>query len=188
MIRTTRLMLLVVALPVALGACRKKETPVVQEPTPVNTPTQSNPVTPPPPSAPPVDSARIIAENTATARATLTDMIHFEYDSDELTADARAKLDAKLALMNANPNLRIRVAGHCDERGTDEYNLVLGRRRAEQAKRYLTDRGIDASRIETISFGRERPMAMGSGEDAWSQNRRDEFDIVAGGETIRLPR
>ncbi len=78
-----------------------------------------------------------------------------------------------------------RIAGHCDERGSDEYNIALGRRRAEAAKRYLTDRGIDASRIETSSFGRERPAVQGTTEDAWSKNRRDEFEITAGGESLK---
>jgi peptidoglycan-associated lipoprotein len=178
--QTTRLMLLAVALPLALGACKKKQ-PVVPDPTP-SQPTPTNPTVTPPSNPGPVavDSAAIKAGWTAAARATLSDVINFEYDSDQLTPESRAKLDAKLALMNANPTVRVRIDGHCDERGTDEYNLVLGRRRAEIAKRYLTDRGIDASRIETMSFGRERPVAMGSSEEAWAQNRRDEFSIISG--------
>ncbi|MFO0072976.1 MAG: OmpA family protein, partial [Gemmatimonas sp.] len=99
--------------------------------------------------------------------------------------DAREALDAKIAILNVNPGLRIRIAGHCDERGSDEYNIALGRRRAEAAKRYLTDRGIDASRSETSSFGRERPAVQGPTEDAWSKNRRDEFEITAGGESLK---
>ena len=128
---------------------------------------------------------RELRAQMARAQEVLSNVVHFEYDSDELSADARANLDEKIRILNANPAVRIRIEGHCDERGTDEYNLVLGRRRAEQAKRYLTDRGIDASRIETMSFGRERPIAQGSGEEAWSQNRRDDFNIVAGGENLR---
>ena len=185
--RTTRLMLLVVGVPVALGACKKKP-PVVDPPPPQSqTPSNPNPVntTPSNPTPPGESEADRIRRETATAVAVLTDIITFEYDSDQLTPDARAKLDAKLDLMNANPNVRVRIDGHCDERGTDEYNLVLGRRRAEIAKRYLTDRGIDASRIETMSFGRERPRVPGSSEDAWAQNRRDEFSIVSGGEVLK---
>ncbi|MBA3918001.1 MAG: peptidoglycan-associated lipoprotein [Gemmatimonas sp.] len=124
-------------------------------------------------------------EKVAAARLRLLETIYFEYDADELRDDARASLDAKLAILNANPGLRIKVNGHCDERGSDEYNIALGRRRAEAAKRYLTDRGIDGSRIETASFGRERPAVQGGGEDAWSKNRRDEFEIVAGGENLK---
>jgi peptidoglycan-associated lipoprotein len=81
----------------------------------------------------------------------------------------------------------VRIAGHCDDRGSDEYNIALGRRRSEAAKRYLTDRGIDAARIETTTFGRERPAVQGSGEEAWSKNRRDEFEIIAGGDQLRTP-
>ena len=88
-------------------------------------------------------------------------------------------------MLNANPAVKIRVAGHCAERGSDEYNIALGRRRAEAAKRYLSDRGIDASRIETASFGRERPAVQGTSEEAWSRNRRGEFEIIAGGDQMR---
>jgi peptidoglycan-associated lipoprotein len=187
MTRTARLMLLLVAVPVALGACRKKQAPVVPEPLPPATVPAPTPPAPAP-AAPPVDTMIAYRAAVAAAREALTRVIYFDYDSDELTAEARAALDARIPVMNANPDLRIRIEGHCDERGTDEYNLVLGRRRAEQAKRYLTDRGIDASRIETMSFGRERPAVQGSGEDAWSRNRRDEFAIVAGGDNLRPAR
>lgn len=185
MTQTARLALLVLAVPVVLSACRRNQTPVA-EPT-TTTPSQPTPTQPATPTTPTatVDTMPMYLEKVARTRSMLLDRIHFDYDSDELTAEARAKLDDKLRVMNANPQLRIRIEGHCDERGTDEYNLVLGRRRAEQAKRYLTDRGIDASRIETMSFGRERPMVSGSNEAAWSQNRRDEFQIVAGGDNLR---
>ena len=90
-------------------------------------------------------------------------------------------------MLNANPGLRLRIAGHTDERGSDEYNLALGQRRAAAAKRYLTQHGIAENRIEIISFGEERPAQQGSDESAWSQNRRDEFEIAAGGDTLTLP-
>lgn len=133
----------------------------------------------------PRDTMEEYRAKLAATRARLLETIYFEYDADELRDDARASLDAKLAVLNANPALKIKVAGHCDERGSDEYNIALGRRRAEAAKRYLTDRGIDASRVETASFGRERPAMMGTSEDAWSKNRRDEFEIIAGGDQLR---
>ena len=113
--------------------------------------------------------------------------IYFEYDADELRDDARASLDEKVKILNVNPGVRIRVSGHCDDRGSDEYNIALGRRRAETAKRYLTDRGIDASRIETATFGREHPAVQGTGEEVWAKNRRDEFQIIAGGDELRAP-
>ena len=183
----SRLLLVLVALPLALGACKKKA-PVVAPPQPTSQPA-TPPVTPPRPvessTAPAVDPNAAAAEATRIARARLLETIYFEYNMDELREDARATLDQKLSLLNANPAVRIRISGHCDERGNDEYNLVLGRRRAEAAKRYLTDRGIDASRIETASFGRERPAVQGSTEEAYSRNRRDEFEITAGGDQLR---
>jgi peptidoglycan-associated lipoprotein len=123
----------------------------------------------------------------AEARNTLTAAIYFEFDSDQLSSEATAGLDAKLAILNANPGLRLRISGHADERGSDEYNLALGQRRAAAAKRYLTGRGIADDRIEIISFGEERPAAQGSDESAWAQNRRDEFEITAGGDQLRAP-
>jgi peptidoglycan-associated lipoprotein len=116
----------------------------------------------------------------AAARQAMLAPIYFEFDSDALDGTATAALDAKLGLLNSNTTVRIRVSGHADERGSDEYNLALGQRRAAAAKRYLTQRGIADDRIEIISFGEERPAVQGSDESAWSQNRRDEFEMVAG--------
>ena len=118
---------------------------------------------------------------TSDPRAVLTEMIFFDYDQSELRSEARATLDAKLAFLQANPSIRIRVAGHTDERGSDEYNIALGMRRAAAAKRYLVDLGIAESRIAVVTFGEERPINTESTEAAWAQNRRDEFEIVAGG-------
>ena len=81
--------------------------------------------------------------------------------------------------------MRIRIAGNCDARGSDEYNLALGQRRAAAAKRYLSDHGVDASRIDIISYGRERPAVEGDTEDAYAKNRRDEFEITAGADNIK---
>jgi len=121
------------------------------------------------------------------ARAAFATMIYFDYDKSELKPEARATLDAKLPLLRANANVRIRIAGHTDERGSDEYNIALGQRRAAAAKSYLVANGIAADRIDVVSFGEDRPAAMGSNEDAWSKNRRDEFEIIVGGESLRLP-
>ena len=114
--------------------------------------------------------------------------IYFAYDADEISADQRAILDAKLPILLANPRVHIRVAGHTDERGADEYNLALGQRRAASVKRYFTARGVGDERIETVSFGREHPLTDGHDEDSWAKNRRGEFEIIAGGETLRAPR
>src|SRR5207244_7375930 len=98
-----------------------------------------------------------------------------------------AARDQKAPLPQANPGLRLRIRGHCDERGSDEYNLALGNRRATAAKQYVVSHGIDGSRIETVSYGEERPLAQGHDEEAWAQNRRDEFEILSGGESLKQP-
>jgi peptidoglycan-associated lipoprotein len=182
MMRASRAMMVLVSSSLVLGACKKKT--VAPAPTPAPAPAETAPTRPTPAPAP-RDTMAEYNEKVAATRMRLLETIYFEYDADELRDDARASLDAKIAVMNANPGLRIKVNGHCDERGSDEYNIALGRRRAEAAKRYLTDRGIDASRIETSSFGRERPAVQGTSEEAWSKNRRDEFEITAGGENLK---
>jgi peptidoglycan-associated lipoprotein len=127
------------------------------------------------------------AEQTAI-RNTITAVIHFDFDRSDLRDDARATLDAKVPLLLANPDVNIRVAGNTDERGSTEYNIALGQRRAASAKRYLTERGVPEGRIETVSFGEERPVANGSDESAWAQNRRDDFEITGGGSRLTRPR
>lgn len=97
--------------------------------------------------------------------------VHFDYDSSELTAAARSTLEKQAEWMGAN-NLIISVEGHADERGTREYNLALGERRAVAVKNYLMALGVATNRLETISYGKERPVAVGNDESAWSQNRR----------------
>jgi peptidoglycan-associated lipoprotein len=170
-----------------VAGCRKKPEPApVAAATPPAAPAASARPAPAVPVAP-RDTMEEYRAKVATARASLLETIYFEYDMDELRDDARAALDAKLAVLNANPQVRVRIAGHCDERGSDEYNIALGRRRAEAAKRYLVDRGIDEGRIATASFGRERPAMTGATEEAYSRNRRDEFEILAGGDQLRAP-
>ena len=121
------------------------------------------------------------------ARAAFATAIYFDLDKADLSTEARALLDAKLPLLRANSNVRLRIAGHADDRGSDEYNVALSQKRAASAKRYLVDQGIAADRIDVVGFGEERAAAMGTGEENWSRNRRDEFEIIVGGETLRLP-
>ena len=90
--------------------------------------------------------------------------------------------------MRANPSVRIRIEGNADERGSDEYNMALGLRRAQTARKYLIDHGIDAARIDISSNGEERPVCQEHQESCWQQNRRDEFVIVAGGDALVAPR
>ena len=133
------------------------------------------------------DSLASVREETNNVRDLLARRVHFDFDRSNIGTDDAAILDEKLAVLQRNPDLQIRVTGHCDERGSDEYNLALGNRRALAAKRYLTDRGIAESRIATSSMGEERPIAMGANEGAWGQNRRDEFTIISGGGTLKMP-
>ena len=100
------------------------------------------------------------------------DRVLFDFDSSALSADAKSTLAAQAAFLKQNPAVRITVEGHCDERGTREYNLALGDRRASAARDYLVAQGIDAARIKTLSYGKERPAVIGSNETAWAQNRR----------------
>ena len=99
------------------------------------------------------------------------DKIYFDYDQAVLRDDARATLDNQAAWLNQNKTVNVQIAGDCDERGTEEYNIALGSRRAYAAETYLGAKGIAASRISTISYGKDRPIAPGSTEEAWAQNR-----------------
>ena len=133
------------------------------------------------------DSAAAAARAAEEVRSMVAAMIHFDYDKSNVRGDDAGTLDQKVAILQANPDLRIRVHGHCDDRGSDEYNLALGNRRAQAAKQYLVSHGIDAGRIETQSWGEERPLVDGHDEGSWSQNRRDEFEIIGGGDNLRRP-
>ena len=106
------------------------------------------------------------------------DRIFFDFDRYNLRDDAQAALQRQAAWLIANPATLIAVEGHCDERGTREYNLALGERRANSVKEYLVSLGVDAGRIETISYGKERPVALGHNESAWSQNRRSVSTVT----------
>jgi peptidoglycan-associated lipoprotein len=114
----------------------------------------------------------------AAARSTLVQLIYFGYDQAELSDDSRRHLDAKHSTLRAMPEFQLKISGHADERGSDEYNLALGQRRAVAAKRYLVDHGIAASRLEVVSYGEERPTCTTPGEACWSRNRRAEFEIT----------
>jgi len=167
----------------ALGACHKKVAPA-PAPAPAAAPAPAPPPPPPPPPAPAGPSSADVARARDAAKASLTAPIYFEYDSDALTDADRAALDAKVAILNASSGVKIRVAGHTDERGSDEYNLALGQRRAAAAKRYLTQHGVADAMIDIISYGEEHPAVEGHDEAAWFKNRRDEFEITAGADAI----
>lgn len=104
--------------------------------------------------------------------------IYFDFDSWALGDTARQSLGKNFAVLNRNPHLKIRVEGNCDERGSAEYNLALGERRAQSAVRYLTTMGVKAGRLSIISYGKEKPANSGHDEEAWAKNRRDEFVVI----------
>lgn len=103
------------------------------------------------------------------------DRIYFAFDKSELTQESRQTLTEKAELLKSFPALIALIEGHCDDRGTNEYNMALGARRAQAAHDYLVQLGVEASRLSVISYGEEYPAVPGSGEEAWSKNRRDEF-------------
>jgi peptidoglycan-associated lipoprotein len=105
--------------------------------------------------------------------------IYFDFDRSFIRPEYRAVLAKKAEFLKENPGSHLRVEGNCDERGTNEYNLALGERRSNSAKNYLVSLGISPDRIETISYGEERPLSIGHNEDSWSQNRRDDFVLIA---------
>jgi peptidoglycan-associated lipoprotein len=114
------------------------------------------------------------------ARSTIAEKIFFDFNRSEIKPEYRDVLERKGNVLREFPEISIRIEGHCDERGTVEYNLALGDRRAQAAKDYLVNLGIDPDRIDTISYGEERPAVEGHDEEAWAQNRRDEFLPTSG--------
>ena len=108
------------------------------------------------------------------------DRVFYDFDKSNLKPEAQRTLERQAAWLKRFPNVRVLVAGNCDERGTREYNLALGERRSNSAKSYLVSQGIAADRIRTISYGKERPTALGSNEAAWGQNRNAITSIVSG--------
>jgi peptidoglycan-associated lipoprotein len=172
-------------LALSAAACSKKQPEVAPQPADTTTrPTPAPAPMPPPPPAPTGDAA---AETTRRLTAELGNVIHFDYDQDAIKPEDVPVLDSKAAILKANPAVRIRISGHADDRGSDEYNLVLGNKRALAAKRYLESKGVEGSRIEITSFGEERPVDPGANESAWAKNRRAEFEILAGGDRLVQP-
>jgi peptidoglycan-associated lipoprotein len=104
--------------------------------------------------------------------------IYFDFDQFTLSSAARDTLAANAAIINAAPGVKVRIEGHCDERGSDEYNLALGEKRAQATRDYLVSLGVAGDRLETISYGEELPLDPASNEDAWAKNRRAEFKAI----------
>ena len=123
----------------------------------------------------------------ATLTATLTEMVFFDYDQSDVRSDAQTVLRAKIPILQANPQVRMRIEGHADERGSTEYNIAQGTRRAQSVVTYLTGFGLPANAFTILSYGEERPLEAASTEAAWARNRRAEFVITEGGNNLRAP-
>ncbi len=156
------------------GACAKKVAP----PPPAAPPSPTHTMAPPPPSSPPIDTPQPTASTIAPGSLqdliaqVGSDRVFFGYDTADLDATAQDTLKKEASWLQKNTSVKISIEGHCDERGTREYNLALGDRRAEAVKSYLANSGVARARITTISYGKERPEIVGSDDTSYAKNRR----------------
>ena len=139
------------------------------------------------------EAERLAAERAAeaerqravrAARAALEEMVFFDYDMSDIRDDAEATLRAKVDILRASPQVQVRIEGHADERGSTEYNMALGNRRAEAIRQFLVGFGLGENRFEIVSFGEGRLLQQGSTESDWARNRRGQFVITAGADAI----
>lgn len=180
----------VVAIALVLAACSSNEPPPPPPP-----PADTTPTTTPPDTAAEnaarraaaEEAARLAEAERARLRTVIEQVVLFDYDQSNIRSDAETVLQQKVPILRANPGVRLRISGHADERGSVEYNLALGLRRANSVRDYLVNFGIDASRITTETFGEDRPVDRGTTEAAYQRNRRAEFTITAGGENLVSP-
>ena len=173
-----------------VGACGTKKPPVAR-PLPPPPPITTPPAPPPPPPAGPIRETPVVPAPAVVEDPMATRSIDdlnrdspmraafFDYDSAELSAEARAVLDTNAVTLKKYASWAITIEGHCDERGTAEYNLSLGERRSVAAQSYLVSLGIPAGRLRTVSYGKEFPFDPGHDEAAWAKNRRVHFVITA---------
>jgi len=163
-------LLLAATLAAALAGCAKKPAATTPPPPAPTTPAETTPAptTPPPAPEPPPPPPPTVA-------ASDLQIVYFAYDSFILDDGARAALDNNARLLRENTSLSVSIDGHCDERGTVEYNQALGQKRAEAVQQYLMDQGLDGGRFRVVSYGKERPAVEGHDESSWSRNRRVEF-------------
>ena len=167
---------LVAAAAISVTACASRPKPApAPEPTPAPAPA---PAPEPAPAPPPTSS--VIPGSIQDFTVNVGDRVYFDLDSYSVRADAGPLLDAQAAWLVRYPNVQIRIEGNADERGTREYNLALGSRRANSVREHLVSRGVAPSRISTVSFGKERPIDPGSSEEAFQRNRNARTAIVGG--------
>jgi len=167
---------LVVAAAASMAACATKP-PVTPGPGPQAGPGPAGPRGPG--ATPPIDT-RAIPGSVQDFVINVGEFVYFDLDMYDIRSDAMPVLDAQAAWLRQYPNVKVRIEGNCDERGTREYNLALGARRANAVRDYLASRGVASSRIVTLSWGKERPVDPGSNEDAWAHNRNGHTVIVEG--------
>lgn len=153
---------------IAIAGCSKKR-PETLPPAPM---TDAAPGQVAPPATNPYGEAVTPGSDADFRRSVTSNTVNFDVDMYDIDPQARSILDSQAVWLAKFPNVRATIEGHCDERGTREYNLALGDRRANAAKNYLVARGVSPARLTTISYGKERPVAMGSDEAAYAQNRR----------------
>jgi len=168
----------VLGIALVTSGCGRKEVAEVPEPV-AETPA---PVAAPAPT--PVVIERVDPAPD-TRRAILEERIHFELDRSDLTPAARSILATKVVILRSAPELTLRIDGHADERGSDEYNLALSKRRAAEAQRFMVSQGIAVSRLESVGYGEEQPLDRASNESAWAMNRRAGFQVTGGALTQR---
>ena len=154
-----------------LGACTHKQEAVTTAPPPAP---------PPPATAPAPVTSSILPGSAEDFRVNVGDTVHFEFDQYNVQESDKAILGRQAAWLAKYPAVRVTVEGHADERGTREYNLALGARRANAVKEYLVSQGVSTARVETVSYGKERPICTQSDEACWAQNRRGVTTITAG--------
>jgi peptidoglycan-associated lipoprotein len=154
-----------------LGACTHKQEAVNTAPPPA---------APPPAAAPAPVTSSIMPGSAQDFKVNVGDTVHFALNQYNIEENDKGTLSKQAAWLTRYPAVRLTVEGHCDERGTREYNLALGARRANAVKEFLVAQGVAAGRLETVSYGKERPMCTESGEDCWSQNRRG-VSVITGG-------
>ncbi len=161
------------------GACTSRPEAVATAPPPPPPPPAAAPAPAPLPPAPPPPRGPIPG-SAEDFRVNVGDTVHFGYDAYAVQDSDRATLQKQATWLGQYPNVRATVEGHADERGTREYNLALGARRANAVKEYMVSLGVSAARVDTVSYGKERPMCAESNEACWGQNRRG-ITVVAGG-------
>jgi peptidoglycan-associated lipoprotein len=151
-----------------MSSCAKKQ---------VGTGEVAKPAAAGPAAAAPAAPSTTGVDMAQDVRAFEAEGIYFDFDKSEIKADAKAILEKKAAWLRANPSYKVRIEGNCDERGTNEYNLALGDRRAKAAQKFLNALGISMDRMNTISYGEEKPTCKEKNEKCWSKNRRDDFKL-----------